>query len=196
VSTKEKILDTALALFNQDGATEVTTNHIAAALGISPGNLYYHYKNKEEIIRALFERIDRAWDELFTPPTDRAPTLKDLEGLLETNFALLWEYRFFYRDLMGLLRRDPQLQVSYRRQRQRGLEGTRELVAYFAESGVLIRLKPQEIDALARIAYMISDFWLPSLELGDEPITPERFGQGVALLRAVLEPRLAQSKSG
>ena len=57
---RERILDAALALFNDSGTARISTNHIAAAAGISPGNLYYHFQNKEEIIRALFERTVRA----------------------------------------------------------------------------------------------------------------------------------------
>ena len=60
MSTREKILDTALALFNKEGTAAISTNHIAEAAGISPGNLYYHFRNKEEVIRELFERLSAA----------------------------------------------------------------------------------------------------------------------------------------
>ena len=59
--TKARILDAALALFNEQGTANVTTNHIAEALGMGPGNLYYHYRNKAEIVRALFARIEAEW---------------------------------------------------------------------------------------------------------------------------------------
>ncbi|MEQ1783280.1 MAG: helix-turn-helix domain-containing protein, partial [Hyphomonadaceae bacterium] len=59
--TKSRILDTALALFNERGVANVTTNHIAEALNMSPGNLYYHFRNKAEIVRELFARIMQAW---------------------------------------------------------------------------------------------------------------------------------------
>ena len=61
--TKSRILDKALELFNERGTANVTTNHIAEALGMSPGNLYYHYRNKAEIVRGLFARIIAAWSE-------------------------------------------------------------------------------------------------------------------------------------
>jgi AcrR family transcriptional regulator len=195
MTTKEKILAAALTVFNRDGAMETTTNHVAAEAGISPGNLYYHYQNKEALVRGLFERLDAALDALFVLPTDRSPSLSDLEGLLEANFDLLWQYRFFYRDQLALLRRDPSLQALYRRSRERGFTGTRELVALFASSGVLEPLQPSEIEALSRVAYLISDFWLASLELSEEPITPTRFRDGIQLLRVVLEPRLNTSKT-
>jgi AcrR family transcriptional regulator len=61
IDTKTRILDAALTLFNERGTSNVTTNHIAEALGMSPGNLYYHYRNKAEIVRGLFGRIMGEW---------------------------------------------------------------------------------------------------------------------------------------
>ena len=66
--TKTRILDTALDLFNRHGERNVTTNHIAEALGISPGNLYYHFRNKTAIVAALFQRYRQQIWEWLTPP--------------------------------------------------------------------------------------------------------------------------------
>jgi AcrR family transcriptional regulator len=191
MTTKDKILDAALQLFNHEGAVASSTNHVASAAGLSPGNLYYHYKNKEDIVRALFTRLDHELNALFKLPEDRALQIADLEHLLHGNFALLWRYRFFYRDQLALLRRDPELRALYRTVRERGFHGTRALIAAFAESGVLRPLTDTQLEALARVAYLISDFWLPSLELNDEPATETEFGTAIDTLRVVLEPFLA-----
>src|SRR5512138_823594 len=106
MKTRERILATALRLFNESGTAPVSTNHIADALGISPGNLYYHFRNKEEIIRALFEQQFALWDELYILPNERMPTLADLQQLVRATFITSWEYRFIYRELIALLRRD------------------------------------------------------------------------------------------
>ena len=76
--TKGRIAQTAIGLFNERGTATVSTNHIAEAMGISPGNLYYHYRNKEEIVRAIFERMIASWEVLSALPQDHAPTLTDL----------------------------------------------------------------------------------------------------------------------
>jgi len=191
MGTKEKILDTALTLFNEKGATDVTTNHLASTLNMSPGNLYYHYRNKEEIIRALFSDYDDASRVLFALPQEEVLSTLHLEQLIEGNFALQWEYRFLFRDLMTLLRRDPELQATYRIHRTHGFDNSRQLIVFFAHSGVIAPITDEfELDILARLIWMVSDFWLPSLELGGELVTPERFKQGVALVRQISGSRI------
>ena len=78
---RELILTAALKLFNEQGSHKVTTNHIAKAIGISPGNLYYHFKNKEHIIRELLERLIRGFDSLI--PMD-AGQLSGLDLIADT----------------------------------------------------------------------------------------------------------------
>src|ERR1043165_5207757 len=104
--TRMRIEQAAIDLFNERGTAAVSTNHIAEAAGISPGNLYYHFRNKEEIIRTILDRMMVLWTEVFALPDDRPPTLADLRHMLEGNFTVLWDYRFFYREMITLMHRD------------------------------------------------------------------------------------------
>ena len=76
--TKDKILQASIELFNQVGERQVTTNHIAAHLGISPGNLYYHFRNKEDIVRQIFKEYAKLLDTRIKPPTDKGEALDAL----------------------------------------------------------------------------------------------------------------------
>src|SRR5918911_4495389 len=136
-SNRKRILDTALELFNERGTAVVSTNHSAAAASISPGNLYYHFRNKEQVIRALFERLFEAQDRLLDAVHDGVPTFGDLRRLVRLNFDLLWQYRFAYRELAALLRRDEVLRERWLEIRRRGCADFRELIAAFAEAGVV-----------------------------------------------------------
>src|SRR5215210_7895619 len=136
MGTKGRIVEVATRLFNERGTAAVSTNHIAEEARISPGNLYYHFRNKEEIIRAIFGRMISAWEAMGELPRDRAPTLTDLQQILEVTYSVLWEYRFFYREFVALLRRDPELGRRYRDVREGGLSNTEVLLKNFVESGV------------------------------------------------------------
>jgi len=189
MNTRDRILDTALRLFNQSGTAAVSTNHIADALGISPGNLYYHFRNKEAIIRALFEQQFAHWDVIYSLPDDRMPTLADLRRLVDDTFPVSWEYRFIYRELIALLRRDGELHRRWVEVRARGFDGFRQLIEVFAAAGVLRSPDdPVVVTRLAELIWMINEFWLASVEVSGQAVDAAQMAHGAELMRQVLEP--------
>jgi AcrR family transcriptional regulator len=193
MKTKDRILDSAIILFNQQGSGAVSTNHIAEAAGISPGNLYYHYRNKEAIIRDIFERLFAEWDRAFDLPTDQLPTLEDVRSLVRVNFSIMSSYRFIYREIMALLRQDDALRERYFAVRQSGYEGFHQIIAALSHSGLLRGLEDaQTVQRLADLCWLISEFWLPSLEVSGADITDEHLQRGVDLMMQVLDPYLSR----
>lgn len=102
METKKRILDQSRGLFNRQGTRSVTTNHIARSLEMSPGNLYFHFNNKEEILRQLFSEMSRR--SLHSLSLKMQP-----QELVESQLRLAWEYRFFHREMYELRRRDRKL---------------------------------------------------------------------------------------
>ncbi len=95
MKTQDRIIHAALALFNQHGEPNITTNHIAADLGISPGNLYYHFRNKEAIIHSIFDQYAQDLALAFDPSQPQEDTQALLQHYLDATFSLMWRYRFF-----------------------------------------------------------------------------------------------------
>ena len=133
MKTKDKIVFTALELFNQQGERNITTNHIAAHLAISPGNLYYHYRNKQEIVRAIFKLYSSELLERFTPPYGEQESLALLKQYLDSIFTLMWKYRFFYINLPEILRRDEQLHQEYIEVQQKLRDNLVKIINTFVE---------------------------------------------------------------
>ena len=190
-TTKDFILDTAIDLFNEQGTAAVSTNHIAEAAGISPGNLYYHFKNKEDIIRAVLDRMVDEWNAVYVIPTDASFSLDVLRAALRRNFDLLWRYRFFYRELGALMRHDRQLGRHYKAIQQ---QRQREQLALFdrlAAAGVFTwPRKRSDVEETLTIAWIVGNYWLAYLESSGEDVTPEVVQQGVELIVRLFMPYL------
>ena len=192
MKTKERIIETALHLFNEAGTSAVSTNHIADALGISPGNLYYHFRNKEEIIRAILERLIARRKEIYRLPADRPPTVADLQRMVRQNFLLLWDYRFFYRELIALMQRDALLKERYQAVRRQGLAHFEILFERFVQAGVVrMPADSMTVSDLARMCWLISDYWRPFVEMDGELTMAEYMQQGVRLVLQALHPYMS-----
>ena len=112
--TRERILDASLELFNEKKASNVSTVQISAAMKISPGNLYYYYANKEEVIRCIWlERMTGRIDELLKT-IEKMETAEDLLECMEDCFRHFVDYKFFYTELPTLFINDNQLIDMYR----------------------------------------------------------------------------------
>ena len=103
MKTRDKIVLAALHLFNEYGERNITTNHIAAHIDISPGNLYYHFRNKQEIVREIFSLYSSELLERFSPIYGQQESLVLLKHYLDSTFNLMWKYRFFYANLPEIL---------------------------------------------------------------------------------------------
>jgi AcrR family transcriptional regulator len=190
--TRTRILDAALALFNDRGTAAVSTNHIAAEAGLSPGNLYYHFAGKQEIIRALHARYAAAHEGIWEPVPGGSAGLAQLRAGLARGMELAWQYRFLERELLALLRADPTLKASYRRVYQRRLA---EWVAFgerlTGQGTIRPPAPPATITDLATAVWLIAGSWLPFLEITGDPQDPGQVARGGDLVLAVLDPYLA-----
>ena len=189
--TKTRILDAALALFNERGTDSVTTNHIAEALGMSPGNLYYHYRNKAEIVRGLFARIQGEWAANYAVPPATMPSIPMMEAMLAGNFDIQARYRFFFRDLTLLLNADPDLAALYRANREQGLDNTKFLISLFVDAGVLNPVGDAEaLDDIAQLLWLVGDFWLVFKNTGGAEFSTADSDKGLRLFRRLVTPHL------
>ncbi|MCP8462894.1 TetR/AcrR family transcriptional regulator [Pseudomonas sp. ZM23] len=159
INTRDRIAQASLELFNAQGERSVTTNHIAAHLGISPGNLYYHYRNKQAIIAELFAAYERHVDQFLRVPEGRALTVDDKLYYLEALLAAMWHYRFLHRDLEHLLDSDPELAANYRSFAQRALLNAKAIYRGFVEAGILL-MDETQLDALTLNAWIILTSWV------------------------------------
>lgn len=159
INTRDRIAQASLELFNAQGERSVTTNHIAAHLGISPGNLYYHYRNKQVIIAQLFAEYESHVDQFLHLPEGRALTVEDKTFYLEALLAAMWHYRFLHRDLEHLLDADPALAAAYRAFARRAMDNAKAIYRGFVDAGILQMDEPQ-LEALTLNAWIILTSWV------------------------------------
>ena len=189
--TRERILDTSLAMFNAAGEPNVTTNHIADELGISPGNLYYHFRNKDDIVEQLFSRYEARIDDALLVPTDRLPNLEDIWLQLHLVFECLWEYRFLYRDLVDILLRNRKLKLRFARIMTRASTSAADMMQGLARADIL-RASPAEIAALAENVLLVATFWLSftAVRGGKIEAAPDDLARGIHQVMMLIAPFL------
>jgi AcrR family transcriptional regulator len=156
--TRERILETGLALFNRLGAPQVTTADIAGEMEISPGNLYYHFGNKDEIVFELYTRYEADVLPLYADRGGRALDVDDLWLWLHLLFESMWRYRFLYRDLDQLTSQNAKLAARFGALFRTGAVTVIQLCHGLAEARAM-RASEHEIESLAQNVMLVAAYW-------------------------------------
>lgn len=114
MKTRDRILHVSLLLFNEEGEAQLSSVDVANALEISPGNLYYHFKGKDAIIRALYDRFEEEMRVILRGSSGGVASIEDNWVYIYILLEEIYDFRFFYRDLAGLLSRYPDLASRFR----------------------------------------------------------------------------------
>jgi AcrR family transcriptional regulator len=157
--TRERIVETSLVMFNRLGEPNVTTADIAIEMGISPGNLYYYFRNKDEIVGELFATLERRLDALLDPRVSGVVDVEDLWLLLHLLFEAMWDYRFLYRDLDEILSRSRKLATRFASIMRSGTATVSALCRNMVDNGTM-RASEREIAAIAENVALVSTFWI------------------------------------
>lgn len=148
-STREKILDTSITLFNEQGVENITTRHIGASISISQGNVHYHFPTKNAILEALFDQFLGSLTEAERFEGDIL-SKEDIKGSMVDSLGIMHEYRFFFRDNHVVWRRLPELRtrmVSFLDKKRLDI---RQLIeAYRAHGMIREEISDQQSDFLA-----------------------------------------------
>jgi AcrR family transcriptional regulator len=185
--TKNSIVQKAIDLFNEHGTAAVSLNALAEALGISTGNLQYHYRSKEEIIRAILEIMFNDWNAVYQEMDTKSFTMDTLRRTLRINFGLVWKYRFFYRELNALLRNDKILAKRYAAiQEQRLVEQEMLTKQMIMSRGVQSTSKLLRNMVLA--GWVLSNSWLSYVESTGRSIDETVMDDAVEILVQFYKP--------
>jgi AcrR family transcriptional regulator len=187
-ATQFRILQAALELFNEHGSAAVSSNRIAERCGISKGNLQYHFKNKQEIIYAVFQQaiheMDGGWyrDHL-------APTLDHMATMFVRQLQLILKYRFFYREMGDLLRQDPQLRKRYADNRERRMRDLEKFMLTLQAAGLMrFPPDPKRLRSIIDVTWIVNENWLNYMDYHDREVTVEVMLEGYTETLEVLRP--------
>ena len=189
--TRERILEASLRLFNEFGEPNVTTTVVADDLNISPGNLYYHFHSKDEIVNALFAEFEREIEETLAAPARRAPNVEDMWLFLHLLFEAIWKYRFLYRGLDDVLSRNRLLEVHFKQILAHKVKTAAALCEGLVATGEM-QASRGELQALATNMAVIASYWLP-FEYARDPRRRDAvngLGRGVYQVMSMMAPFL------
>jgi len=195
MKTRDRIIQESIVLFNEKGERNVTTNHIAAHLGISPGNLYYHFRNKEDIILSIYDEYARdLLVDTFSQVNTELTPLDAIISYMDGVFKMMIKFRFFYSNISVLLDKNPCLREKYV-----------EVQSYIADrvSQLLISLRTDkaidfhddELTDIVSILRIVNTFWLSFYQTQNivVDINDSVLYQGVLKILAILRPFTTES---
>ena len=192
MSRKEAILETARELFNETGTQSSSTNHIAKAMGISPGNLHYHYKNREEIVRLLYIKMRKETKLSVDELPKSIATLHEHEKILT---EIQWKYRFFFKEMLSLFARDSELEELYIKDNMAHRRRIRQVMNNLILSEELSITDEEDIDFLVDSISMSWQFYSSFLHTIGQEVDADSVQNVIKYTTAAMKPYLTKKEN-
>ena len=193
MGNRERIVAESRRLMNAQGAQAIGTTQITDALGISPGNLYYHFKNKEEIVRALFDELEQDFRDAITAEVEPPIGPTRFAGFYLRSLEVAWKYRFFFGGLLHLLRKDEALAHRYRVLQTWALENLEKIARQVVLDGNMSKPRGKNgFPSLALNTWLIWSNWIRYIQISseDHSVTHSDMVDGVSQIFDVMSPYL------
>lgn len=187
LKTRDRIILAAVKLFNEHTAGAISTNHIAAEMNISPGNLYYHFKNKEEIIREIYNQLAFLADKIWYHP-ELGSSEEGMVNYFKNLASHMYEFRFFYLELNVVLRNDPALKDLYLERSERIILQMMSVFTEFNKNRIMKEFDSErERKYLTRNIWTIGQMWMTYANIKYSNFTPEVINDGVWQMFTIVE---------
>ncbi|PZX59124.1 TetR family transcriptional regulator [Algoriphagus ratkowskyi] len=192
IKTKEKILLTAIEQYNKIGVQGITSRHIASEIGISHGNLDYHYKTKEDIILAIYDKMREEMSDYFVARKENISPIEHVHLLLLQLEEFQYRYRFMNLDVLEITRAYPKISALLQKTSEFRKLQMDSLFQEFRKEGYMIPVEPEILEQTQHIIRITITFWLSQREvLGTEKFTEK--GSMVRSIWAVIRPYLTET---
>ena len=161
LNTKQKIIQAAIRQFNEFGMANVRLQQIAQDVGISPGNLAYHFRNKEAVVEAVIDELYNEDKEILAAYR-LFPNLIDFDNQLSKYFSFIEKYPFYFLDFLEIERYYPEIQQKRLVHITKMISQIRKRFDFNQQRGVLTQEpKPGIYDDIAQTIWVLITFWLP-----------------------------------
>ena len=191
MKTKDKIIATAIDLFNIHGTKAISTNHIAKEMGISPGNLYYHFRSKNDIIRSISDNFS---NELGSVLKIQLDTISDfssnLTSLFNRFFKIQQSYQFLFLEGVHLTKQDSKLLDNYTNLRSLIKKGYHELLSNLVKIKIMKRQSLNIIDELLDTQWIIMWYWINHTIMDRNTYDDFQIKKGIKLSFSIIKPQL------
>lgn len=164
-NTKQRILDAAVELFNKNGVQNITSRHIATEMGISYGNLDYHFKNKEVLLLAIYKQMRDEMSDSYSSADPTMVSFEQIHRLLLHLESFQYKFRFFNLDVLEISRSYPKINRLLKNTFRVRKQQMTDMLKKAMEDGFFIKTAEDNIDQLLLSIRIIITFWLSQEEL-------------------------------
>ena len=159
-STRQRILEASRRLFNKKGYAATTLTEIARDVGISQGNLTYHFPTKKDLLATLKEEAQRRTQDRRSESASTSSVDDYLDKVVATT-RIVWENRFLFRDksqfeaALAVSENDPDLEADF--------DELYALLTRLEKDGMLRDDPGVDLATLARSLWIVSRYWMDFL---------------------------------